>query len=151
MSIPAKTRLGTKRAGLKLINRGSMSPKASKVPTEVMFEKPTTMAALVTSYAAVNTPKGPVAVKDLKVGDAVTPTDLKKTRKVKIVVEESILAIIESIPFEEGAFRFIQCDRKKATVIQQRLYSINHNNAGGRVYATRYNSVKGGLLVWRMD
>lgn len=81
-------------------------------------------------------------------GEMVKPIVTKRIAKVH--VEASTQAAILELPFEEGFFKFIPCDRKKATAIQRWLYSINKNNAAGRVYATRYNVISVGLLTWRM-
>lgn len=82
--------------------------------------------------------------------DASKPIKFRKSTRAKIHIEEGIFESIASLPFEEGYFRTIPCDRKKATYIQQRLYSINKDNVAGWVYATRYNTIQSHLLVWRM-
>jgi hypothetical protein len=72
-------------------------------------------------------------------------------RQPKVAVEETIQQSITSIPFVEGAFRFIRCDRKKATSIQKYCYTLNKDNMAGWHFATRYDYKGGGLIVYRMD
>ena len=72
-------------------------------------------------------------------------------RAVKQTIDPSTQSSIMTLPYTEGSFRFIKCSRRKANGLQKWLYSVNKNNAGGRVYATRYNYKEGGLMVWRMS
>ena len=78
------------------------------------------------------------------------PKIVKKKTRSKTTIEPSTQSSIMTLPYTEGSFRFVQCPRKKATSIQQWLYSVNKNNAAGRVYATRYDYKRGGLMIWRM-
>ena len=60
-------------------------------------------------------------------------------------------ASLMELPYAEGSFRYVQCSRAKATNIQKWIYTVNKDNAGGRHYATRYNSREGLLMIWRMS